>query len=146
MRHASARLLVADDARDILDALELLFRSEGYEVSTAASPAAVLAAVEERDYDALLMDMNYMRDTTGGTEGLDLLSRLQQLDATLPVVVMTSRNPSTTSVSSRCCARRWNSAARSAAASASRARTSRCAPSARRSSSPNPPRCSPCCG
>jgi DNA-binding NtrC family response regulator len=90
MRHASARLLVADDARDILDALELLFRSEGYEVSTAASPAAVLAAVEERDYDALLMDMNYMRDTTGGTEGLDLLSRLQQLDATLPVVVMTA--------------------------------------------------------
>jgi DNA-binding NtrC family response regulator len=90
MRHASARLLVADDARDILDALELLFRSEGYEVSTAASPAAVLAAVEERDYDALLMDMNYMRDTTGGTEGLDLLSRLQQLDITLPVVVMTA--------------------------------------------------------
>ncbi len=90
MRHASARLLVADDARDILDALELLFRSEGYEVSTVASPGAVLAAVEERDYDALLMDMNYMRDTTGGTEGLDLLSRLQQLDATLPVVVMTA--------------------------------------------------------
>jgi DNA-binding NtrC family response regulator len=90
MRHASARLLVADDARDILDALELLFRSEGYEVSTAASPAAVLAAVEERDYDALLMDMNYMRDTTGGTEGLDLLSRLQHLDVTLPVVVMTA--------------------------------------------------------
>jgi DNA-binding NtrC family response regulator len=59
-------------------------------VQTAASPAAVLAAVEERDFDALLMDMNYMRDTTGGTEGLDLLTRLQHLDATLPVVVMTA--------------------------------------------------------
>jgi DNA-binding NtrC family response regulator len=90
MPAANARLLVADDARDILDALELLFRSEGYEVETAASPAAVLHAIEERDFDALLMDMNYMRDTTGGTEGLDLLSRLQQLDVTLPVVVMTA--------------------------------------------------------
>ena len=75
---------------DILDALELLFRSEGYEVETAHTPAAVLAAIEERDFDALLMDMNYMRDTTGGTEGLDLLSRLQHVDATLPVVVMTA--------------------------------------------------------
>jgi DNA-binding NtrC family response regulator len=90
MPAANARLLVADDARDILDALELLFRSEGYEVTTADSPAKVLHLIEERDFAALLMDMNYMRDTTGGTEGLDLLSRLQQLDATLPVVVMTA--------------------------------------------------------
>jgi DNA-binding NtrC family response regulator len=90
MPAANARLLVADDARDILDALELLFRSEGYEVETADSPAKVLHAIEERDFDALLMDMNYMRDTTGGTEGLDLLSRLQHLDVTLPVVVMTA--------------------------------------------------------
>ena len=87
---APARLLVADDARDILDALELLLRSEGHDVETVASPIAVLAAIEERDFDALLMDMNYMRDTTGGTEGLDLLTRLQQMDATLPVVVMTA--------------------------------------------------------
>jgi DNA-binding NtrC family response regulator len=90
MRPAAARVLVADDARDILDALELLFRSEGYTVATVASPAAVLAAVRDGDFDALVMDMNYMADTTGGTEGLDLLTRLQQLDATLPVVVMTA--------------------------------------------------------
>ena len=90
MPPTAARLLVADDARDILEALELLFRSEGYWVETAASPAAVLAAIEERDFDALLMDMNYMRDTTGGTEGLDLLSRLQHVDTTLPIVVMTA--------------------------------------------------------
>ncbi|HUO52874.1 MAG TPA: sigma-54 dependent transcriptional regulator [Gemmatimonadaceae bacterium] len=90
MSPAQARLLVADDARDILDALEILFRSEGYEVETALSPLAVISAVGERDFDALLMDMNYMRDTTSGVEGLDLLGRLQQLDATLPVVVMTA--------------------------------------------------------
>jgi DNA-binding NtrC family response regulator len=84
------RLLVADDDRDVLEALRLLLKSEGYEVETVTSPGGVVASVTARDFDALLMDMNYTRDTTGGTEGLDLLSRLQQLDATLPVVVMTA--------------------------------------------------------
>ncbi len=87
---AAARLLVADDDRDVLEALRLLLRGEGYEVETAASPHAVAAAVSTSDFDALLMDMNYTRDTTGGVEGLDLLTRLQALDATLPVIVMTA--------------------------------------------------------
>ena len=84
------RLLVADDDRDVLEALRLLLKSEGYEVEVVTSPAGVSNAVAARDFDALLMDMNYTRDTTGGTEGLDLLSRLQHADATLPVVVMTA--------------------------------------------------------
>jgi DNA-binding NtrC family response regulator len=86
----SVRLLVADDDPSILEALRLLLRGEGYQVETAASPGGVLSAVETRDFDALLMDMNYTRDTTGGIEGLDLLSRLQSLDAALPVLVMTA--------------------------------------------------------
>ena len=85
-----SRLLVADDDRDVLEALRLLLKSEGYDVEVATSPSGVSAAVTARDFDAVLMDMNYTRDTTGGTEGLDLLSRLQQVDATLPVVVMTA--------------------------------------------------------
>jgi DNA-binding NtrC family response regulator len=87
---AAARLLVADDDRDVLEALRLLLRSEGYQIETALSPEAVLAAAGAREFDAALIDMNYTRDTTGGAEGLDLLNRLQQLDASLPVVVMTA--------------------------------------------------------
>ena len=68
----------------------MLLKGEGYQVETATSPGGVLSAVETRDFDALLMDMNYTRDTTGGIEGLDLLSRLQGLDATLPMLVMTA--------------------------------------------------------
>jgi DNA-binding NtrC family response regulator len=83
-------VLVADDDRDILEALKLLLRSEGYAVEVATSPSGVLAAVSAREFSAALVDMNYTRDTTGGAEGLDLLSRLQQADATLPVVVMTA--------------------------------------------------------
>jgi DNA-binding NtrC family response regulator len=86
----STRLLVADDDPAVLEALRLLLKGEGYQVETATSPGGVLSAVETRDFDALLMDMNYTRDTTGGIEGLDLLSRLQGLDATLPVLVMTA--------------------------------------------------------
>jgi DNA-binding NtrC family response regulator len=90
MASAPTRILIADDDRDVLEALRLLLRSEGYEVEAVTSPNGVIEAVSARDHDAVLMDMNYTRDTTGGVEGLDLLSRLQQLDATLPVVVMTA--------------------------------------------------------
>src|SRR5579859_3482394 len=86
----SARVLIADDQRDVQDSLRLLLKGEGYQVETVASPASVLAAVKARDFDCLLMDLNYARDTTSGEEGLDLLSRLQALDSSLPVVVMTA--------------------------------------------------------
>lgn len=84
------RILVADDDSDVLEALRLLLKAEGFQVETASSPGGVLSAVEARDFDAVLIDMNYTRDTTGGIEGLDLLSRLQGLDNTLPVMVMTA--------------------------------------------------------
>ena len=90
MSSKPTRILIADDQRDILEALLLLLKGEGFRVDTAASPAAVLAAVEETDYDAVLIDLNYARDTTSGEEGLELLARLHAADPTLPVIVMTA--------------------------------------------------------
>jgi DNA-binding NtrC family response regulator len=84
------RLLVADDQPDVIEALRLLLKGEAFQVDTATSPRQVLSAVEQRDYDVALIDLNYARDTTSGREGLDLLGRLQSLDPTLPVVVMTA--------------------------------------------------------
>jgi DNA-binding NtrC family response regulator len=84
------RLLVADDQPDVIEALRLLLKGEGYEIETAASPRAVVEAVQAREFDLVLMDLNYARDTTSGAEGLDLLSRLRHIDSTLPVVVMTA--------------------------------------------------------
>ena len=83
-------ILVADDDRDVLEALKLLLKTEGYAVETAMSPAGIVAAVTGGDFAAALIDMNYTRDTTSGTEGLDLLHRIQQIDGTLPVIVMTA--------------------------------------------------------
>jgi sigma-B regulation protein RsbU (phosphoserine phosphatase) len=83
-----ARVLIADDQPDMLEALGLLLRTNGYQVHTVNSPAAIPAALREQAFDLLLMDLNYTRDTTSGREGLDLLAGLETLDE-LPIVVMT---------------------------------------------------------
>jgi len=84
------RILAVDDQIDVLEALRLLLKGHGFEVETVTSPAAALAALERRDYDAMLLDMNYTRDTTSGKEGLDLLQTLQTLEPNMPVVMMTA--------------------------------------------------------
>jgi DNA-binding NtrC family response regulator len=83
-------ILVADDQPDVREALRLLLKGEGYAIETVGSPAAVVSAVQQTDFDVVLLDLNYARDTTTGREGLDLVSQLQALDATLPAVVMTA--------------------------------------------------------
>ena len=84
------RLLVADDQPSILEALSLLLRPEGYDVETARSPAMVLECLRQREYDALLVDLNYTRDTTSGIEGLQLLDAVRQSFDKLPVILMTA--------------------------------------------------------
>lgn len=87
---AVPRILIADDQPDVVEALRMLLKREGYQTESVTSPAAVQQSLEARDFDVLLMDLNYTRDTTSGIEGLDLLSRIQLLDSGLPVVVMTA--------------------------------------------------------
>jgi DNA-binding NtrC family response regulator len=84
------RILIGDDQPDILEALRLLLKPEGYEVETASSPGAVIRAVGARQFDLVLIDMNYSRDTTSGTEGIELLEQLHAFDSTLPIVLMTA--------------------------------------------------------
>src|SRR5678815_3990650 len=90
---AAARVLIADDQGDVREALRLLLKAEGYATVTAATPAAVLEAVQTHEFDVLLIDLNYARDTTSGEEGLDLLTRLQGIDSTMPCLLYTSPSP-----------------------------------------------------
>jgi DNA-binding NtrC family response regulator len=85
-----SRVLIADDQPDVREALRLLLKGEGYEIQAVATPADLISALETRDFDLVLMDLNYARDTTSGQEGLDLLARIQNMDGALPVVVMTA--------------------------------------------------------
>ena len=84
------RTLIADDQPDVRAALHLLLKGAGYQTEAADSPRAVLDAIKQQKFDLVLMDLNYARDTTSGKEGLDLISRIQDLDQDLPIVVMTA--------------------------------------------------------
>lgn len=84
------RVLIADDQRDVLEALRLLLKGEPFEVETVTSPAAAIACLDKLDIDAVVIDLNYTRDTTSGKEGLDLLRAIRERDADLPVIVMTA--------------------------------------------------------
>ena len=83
------RILIADDQPDLIDALRLLLKAEGINMEAVTSPEAALAALRAGAFDLVLMDLNYTGDTTSGREGIDLLSHIQALDSTLPVIVMT---------------------------------------------------------
>jgi DNA-binding NtrC family response regulator len=87
---AAPRILIADDQPDVLEALRLLLKPEGFLTEQANSPAAALALLDNREFEGAIIDLNYARDTTSGAEGLDLLSAIQARDALLPVIVMTA--------------------------------------------------------
>src|SRR5665213_3356138 len=83
-------ILIADDQPDIIEALRLLLKGAGCRIETARSVAGILAAVESQALDAVVMDLNYTRDTTSGREGLNAVQRIRELDDALPIIVMTA--------------------------------------------------------
>jgi sigma-B regulation protein RsbU (phosphoserine phosphatase) len=83
-------VLVSEDHEDVLTAIGLLLKNNGIDSEFVKSPAETLAALRRRRFDALLLDLNYSRDTTSGAEGLELLSDIQALDSTVPIIVMTA--------------------------------------------------------
>jgi DNA-binding NtrC family response regulator len=87
---ARPRILIADDQREVREALRLLLKGQGYETEGAGSPPEIVEAVARRSFDVVLMDLNFTRDTTSGREGLELLDRLREIDHSLRVVVITA--------------------------------------------------------
>src|SRR3989454_10848166 len=85
-----SRILIADDQRDVLEALRILLKGEGHQTESVTSVTGIFNALQQRDYALLMMDLNYTRDTTSGQEGLEVIPKIQQLDSTLPIVVMTA--------------------------------------------------------
>jgi DNA-binding NtrC family response regulator len=90
MAAQKTRILIADDQKDVLEALRLLLKGEGYDVLSAPSPSGVIKAIGDHDFDVVLIDLNYSRDTTSGREGIDLLNQIKSIDESLPVIVMTA--------------------------------------------------------
>ncbi|HTT19089.1 MAG TPA: SpoIIE family protein phosphatase [Candidatus Sulfotelmatobacter sp.] len=86
----TGRVLIADDQQHILFALQILLSGSGYSTETVTHPTRVLRALESERFDAVLVDLNYTRDTVGGAEGLDLVSKIRSIDSVVPVLVMTA--------------------------------------------------------
>src|SRR5438093_10479192 len=84
------RILIADDQRDVLEALRILLKGEGYQTDAVTSLAGIFNALEKKDYALLMMDLNYTRDTTSGQEGLEVIPKIQEIDNPLPIVVLTA--------------------------------------------------------
>ncbi|HVH89555.1 MAG TPA: response regulator, partial [Terriglobales bacterium] len=84
------RVLVADDQPDVLHAIALLLKLEGFESQTVMHPAAVIEALKSGEFDLLITDLNYTLDTTSGSEGLDLISSIRKINAAVPVLVITA--------------------------------------------------------
>src|SRR6187431_1296598 len=85
-----SRILIADDQPDVLEALRILLKGAGHQTDAVTSLAGIFNALEKKDYALLIMDLNYTRDTTSGQEGLEVIPKIQALDNTLPIVVMTA--------------------------------------------------------
>jgi DNA-binding NtrC family response regulator len=85
-----SRVLIADDQRDVLEALRILLKGAGHQTESVTSVSGIFNALQQRDYALLMMDLNYTRDTTSGQEGLEVIPKIQALDNTLPIVVMTA--------------------------------------------------------
>src|SRR5271157_3123945 len=81
------RVLVCDDQTDVLEALRLLLKGQGYQAVTVDSPHALLRAARAEAFDLILADLNYTRDTTSGEEGLDLLASLDAQGNATPVEI-----------------------------------------------------------
>ena len=82
--------MIADDQRDVLEALRILLKGEGHQTDAVTSLSGIFSALQQRDYALLMMDLNYTRDTTSGQEGLEVIPKIQEIDSTLPIVVMTA--------------------------------------------------------
>jgi len=85
-----ARILIGEDQQDVQDALHLLLKGAGYVADGATTPDSILTKLDANAYDLVLMDLNYRRDTTSGSEGLEILGMLRKLASPPPVIVMTA--------------------------------------------------------
>ena len=88
MQKNKGLVVVVDDDEDIRLALSMLLTNEGYQVMEAGSPAELASITARLTPHLVLLDMNFSRDTTSGSEGLEVLSQLTQRSIT--TVLMTA--------------------------------------------------------
>lgn len=85
-----AHILVVDDNRNVLTALDLLLSREFSGVKCISKPGQILSELRAGSYSAVLLDMNYTAGQHSGNEGLFWLRELTGMDPDLSVVMITA--------------------------------------------------------
>lgn len=83
-------ILVVDDNRGVLTALELLLPRRFEKVTAISSPDHIYEVINSDRPDAVLLDMNFRSAVNNGNEGLYWLSEIKRVDPDIPVILMTA--------------------------------------------------------
>ncbi len=83
-------ILIVDDNKSILSALEILLTGEFRNVTALQNPNQLITELGKNDYDLVLLDMNFKAGTSNGNEGLYWIKRIKEIYPEISVVMMTA--------------------------------------------------------
>ena len=90
MEQKSGKILIVDDNEDLLKAAKMHLKRHFSQVDVEKNPEAIPALMNNEDYDVILLDMNFTKDVSSGSEGYYWLERILQLDPSAVVVLITA--------------------------------------------------------
>jgi DNA-binding NtrC family response regulator len=85
-----SKILIIDDNKSVLTALEMLLQTEFDEVFTLKNPDGLISVIQQNNIDTVLLDMNFKAGINTGNEGLYWMNRILKHDPTIPVIMITA--------------------------------------------------------
>jgi len=90
MSSRSGNILIVDDNRNILSALEILLRPVFAEVTSFTSPEHIQPELKRKDYNIVVLDMNFKAGINTGNEGIFWLGKIREINPDISVVMITA--------------------------------------------------------
>ncbi len=90
MNKNESKILIIDDDEDVLLAARLFLKQHIKTVHTDKDPSNIIALLKNETYDIILLDMNFSREATSGTEGFYWLNKILETDPGVAVILITA--------------------------------------------------------
>lgn len=90
MEERLGKILIVDDDEDVLTAARLFLKQHSALVHSERDPARLVGLLRNETYDIVLLDMNFTRDVSSGSEGFFWLDRILEIDPSSVVVLITA--------------------------------------------------------
>ena len=98
MQPSKGNILVVDDNKSILSALEILLSPEFKEVTLLSNPSQIPSELRKKDYNLVILDMNFNAGINTGNEGIYWLERIRENNPEISVVMITAYGDISTAV------------------------------------------------